>query len=509
MTRSGITARVDGTLSGSDVEQDLLHLDRIAEIAMALGAVDLACDARELVARLADHRFLVAMVGAFKRGKSSLVNALVGETLLPIGILPVTAIPTVVRFGERVTVRVLIAGSCEWLDIDAHDIVRYVTERDNPSNQRSVRVVEVHVPHPLLAGGLSLVDTPGLGSTHISNGAATRDFLPNIDAAVLVVGVDPSLSAEELELAARIAQQTGDVIIALNKADRFPPQERAIAIAHAVDELAHRLKGRAIPTVEVSATSPNGVTPLHDWLEALAHDRRHVLMANARRRGVKALRDRCFRALEATRLGIWRPISDAEQRIVRLSALVADVSQRMLVLPRRLLEVERTAERELTLQLGERLSVTAIPDHRAILLDLARDVGRVLQQLDATAQRFFERLTTLEGQLQITSSSETSEVRTEVIDDIEHDGTARELVAAAKSGSDAGDLLTALRQFVLEQCSAQRAAIEGVAHSRLARCYEAEDEIIHRDKRWIRDEMASRHIELDRLMMITHELDQW
>jgi len=82
------------------------RLLRLADLAQDLGAEPVAEEARELAARVAEGRFYVACVGQFKRGKSTLLNALVGYEVVPTGYVPVTAVPTVIRFGEELNARV-------------------------------------------------------------------------------------------------------------------------------------------------------------------------------------------------------------------------------------------------------------------------------------------------------------------------------------------------------------------------------------------------------------------
>jgi hypothetical protein len=82
-----------------------------------LGLSLVAEEARELAARVSEGRFYVACVGQFKRGKSTLLNALVGHEVVPTGFVPVTAVPTVIRFGDEPHARVrmrdgVLAGRC-------------------------------------------------------------------------------------------------------------------------------------------------------------------------------------------------------------------------------------------------------------------------------------------------------------------------------------------------------------------------------------------------------------
>src|SRR5208282_5362672 len=141
---------------------DAQALDRLAAMADQLGEGAVSAEVQQLVARISEGRFFVACVGQFKRGKSTLLDAFVGEQILPTGVLPVTNVPTVLRYGNPRSARVLIEAN--WQAIRPEDLPQYVSEELNPENQKRVDGVEVFLPSPLLASGMSLVDTPGIGS---------------------------------------------------------------------------------------------------------------------------------------------------------------------------------------------------------------------------------------------------------------------------------------------------------------------------------------------------------
>ncbi|HEY3957709.1 MAG TPA: dynamin family protein [Streptosporangiaceae bacterium] len=122
---------------------------------------------RELLAALTDRvastRLRVLVVGESKRGKSTLVNALIGRALLPAGLTPLTSVATTVRYGDERHAQVrFLDGHEEKRPLNALRML--VTEPGNPGNRRGVAHVIVHVDAPLLARGVELVDTPGTGS---------------------------------------------------------------------------------------------------------------------------------------------------------------------------------------------------------------------------------------------------------------------------------------------------------------------------------------------------------
>lgn len=174
------------------VDPLLLALNDLAALA---GGDDVdAVDA--LRVRVSDQRLRVLVAGEAKRGKSTLVNALLGRAVLPAGVTPLTALATTVRYGtdEHVTVA-FPGGRVEEFPVSA--LGDLVTERGNSGNVKGFSSVTVSVPAPLLAGGVELVDTPGTGSVYGHNTAVAEAALRAMDVAVFVLTADPPVSASE------------------------------------------------------------------------------------------------------------------------------------------------------------------------------------------------------------------------------------------------------------------------------------------------------------------------
>ncbi|HXW98059.1 MAG TPA: dynamin family protein, partial [Gemmatimonadales bacterium] len=264
-------------------------IGRIEALAVAAGANDLAAEAAELAERLRDERFFVACVGQFKRGKSTLLNALVGRPVLPTGVLPVTSVPTILREGEAGARFRTRSG---WTLIALEELASIVTEQQNPGNQKGVQAVEVFLPATALEDGLCLVDTPGLGSVQEANSAATRAFVPHIDAALVVLGADPPFSGEELRLVRAIAAEVDSLIFVVNKVDRVSPDEREQATDFLRSLLVERLGIVPDCIYQVVATGSGGGP---DWcalverLRTLARARRESLVGAAQRRGLSRI----------------------------------------------------------------------------------------------------------------------------------------------------------------------------------------------------------------------------
>jgi tRNA U34 5-carboxymethylaminomethyl modifying GTPase MnmE/TrmE len=168
--------------------------------------------------RLAEQRLRVLVAGEAKRGKSTLVNALLGRALLPVGVTPLTALATTVRYGkDEGTSAVFRDGRTESFPLSALDDL--VTERGNPGNRRNLASVTVVAQAPVLARGVELVDTPGTGSVYAHNTTEAEAALETMDAAVFVLTADPPLSASERALMERVAELSVTMFVVLNKAD--------------------------------------------------------------------------------------------------------------------------------------------------------------------------------------------------------------------------------------------------------------------------------------------------
>jgi GTP-binding protein EngB required for normal cell division len=327
---------------------DLADLARLAD---EIGASDLAAEASAVARRVAEGRFYVACVGQFKRGKSSLLNALAGSAVLPVGVLPVTSVATVLRWGERLAARVRFPGG-SWRDLRPEDLADYVAEENNSENTIGVSAVEVFLPSPLLASGMCLVDTPGIGSVFAGNTMTTREFVPHVDAAIVVLGADPPISGEELALVEEVSRHVENLFFVLNKADRLPADESNEAARFTERVLKKRLGARASSLLMVSATERLLSGPTRDWeelesaLDRLARESGASLVRAAEERAITRTLERLLAGIDERRDALVRPVAESEKRIGSLSASVVAAERSMADLGYLLMaEVDRLTKR--------------------------------------------------------------------------------------------------------------------------------------------------------------------
>jgi GTP-binding protein EngB required for normal cell division len=193
-------------------------------------------------ASAAQDEISVAVLGRFKAGKSSFLNDFLGRSILPIGVVPVTAVITEIRYGARDQARVHLRDGRD-AEVPLDQIGCYIVEKDNPENVKQVELITVQLPELRRFRGLRFVDTPGLESALSHNTQASLDWLPNVGLALVAVSVDPPLSRRDIDLLKSLYQYTPKVAILLTKADLLSEQELAEVVEFVRAQLARNLPG--------------------------------------------------------------------------------------------------------------------------------------------------------------------------------------------------------------------------------------------------------------------------
>jgi GTP-binding protein EngB required for normal cell division len=175
--------------------------------------------------KLEEEAFNLVVLGQFKRGKSTFINALLGESILPTAIIPLTSVVTILRYGPELKVQVqYLNGRSE--QIDLVNLPAFITERENPQNKKGVQDVTVFYPSQYLKGGVRIIDTPGAGSVYSHNTEAAYSYLPYVDAGIFVVSVDPPLSKSEHQFLKDIREFVDKIFFVLNKIDQVSESDQ-------------------------------------------------------------------------------------------------------------------------------------------------------------------------------------------------------------------------------------------------------------------------------------------
>jgi tetratricopeptide (TPR) repeat protein/GTPase SAR1 family protein len=165
-----------------------------------------------------DRPLLLCVMGEFNAGKSTFVNALLGEEVAPMGILPTTATINVLKYGQRRGGRVVYRDDTSrevgWDEVPA--LLKAVDEEE----ARRIRLVEVLYPLEVLQR-VNVVDTPGLNSIQPEHEAVARGFIAEADAVVWLFSVDQAGKASEREALEQIRKEGKRALGVVNKIDRL------------------------------------------------------------------------------------------------------------------------------------------------------------------------------------------------------------------------------------------------------------------------------------------------
>ncbi|UUL77845.1 dynamin family protein [Pseudarthrobacter sp. Fe7] len=196
----------------------------------------------QAMVRLQDPSIRVIVVGEFKQGKSKLINALVNAPVCPVDDDIATSLPTIVRYGEPASAAVLVPaadnaatenpagdggdGGVERRPIELSDLPALVSEQGNPGNARKLTAAEVCLPRRILTGGLTIIDSPGVGGMGSTHTLTTLTALPTADAMLMVSDASQEYTEPELRFLRQAMRITPSVAAVLSKTDLYPDWRR-------------------------------------------------------------------------------------------------------------------------------------------------------------------------------------------------------------------------------------------------------------------------------------------
>jgi Dynamin family len=182
--------------------------------------------------RLLDPTVRVLVVGEFKQGKSLLVNALIDAPVCPVDDDIATAVPTEVSYSKT-PIATLVRGTDNAPDAETTRVqvpigtlASHVSEAGNPANRQRLLRAEVGVPRQILAGGLALVDTTGVGGLSSAHTTSTLAALPTADAVLLVSDASQEYSQPEIDFLRQAMKLCPNIACVLTKIDLYPQWRR-------------------------------------------------------------------------------------------------------------------------------------------------------------------------------------------------------------------------------------------------------------------------------------------
>lgn len=373
---------------------NLAVLDTLEALTSKYGLVEFRSALATILDTLERRGLELAVFGRVSTGKSSLLNRLLERDVLPVGVTPITAVPTRIGFGREPRLLVWFADAPS-RELDVSALPAYASERENPGNVKRVLRLVVELPAPFVKSGVTLVDTPGLGSLATAGAAETLAYLPHCDVAAVLVDASSTITGEDLATIGLLLDAGIRVSVLVSKADLLSEEDRGPALSYVRQVLAREFRS----TISVAAVS---VKPKFDdlfrrWrqaeLEPLIKDQeRERLKAAARKTEIlraqieTALR-RSSTAASMTSGGDAKSEGRAAAAILQtaagqITALQRRIDDITVVLPRRTSELlARAAD-----LIGQRVEpqVGLGQAFRDVAGETARDIAGQLQELSAS-----------------------------------------------------------------------------------------------------------------------------
>jgi acyl carrier protein phosphodiesterase len=265
---------------GADVvRRAIAVVDLGLQACRAYGREDLARRLSTVRRTLDDPGIHVVVAGEFKKGKSSLINALLGLAVCPVDDDTATAVPTYLRYGEQVQAQLLYAGEPVRREpIALEDVRRHVTQENVAGAAYGVTHlagVEVQLPRTMLAGGLVVVDTPGVGGLGSAYAAASLAAISMADAVIFVTDASQELTKAEVDFLKQARDLCGTALCVLTKTDFFPAwrQIRDLDTGHLLDvaqiqvvPVSSTLRARAVRINDAALNAESGFPALVDFV---------------------------------------------------------------------------------------------------------------------------------------------------------------------------------------------------------------------------------------------------
>ncbi|WP_345349215.1 dynamin family protein [Rhodococcus olei] len=260
---SGTTTAPAGPVVPSASELPMVEmLDAVGAVARAAGRADLVARLDGARNRVLDPRMRVVVVGPLKQGKSQLVNSLLNLTVCSVGDDETTAVPTVVQNAQTPSAELVLAEP--GLDpvrvpIPLEELTA-ITPATPHAGGREVLRIEVNVPSPLLADGLVLVDTPGVGGHGNPHAASTLGLLPAADAVLVLSDASQEFTEPELAFLRQVLGLCPAVACLISKTDLYPHWREIVAADRGHLDRA----GLDVPLIPVSSVLRSHALRLED-----------------------------------------------------------------------------------------------------------------------------------------------------------------------------------------------------------------------------------------------------
>jgi len=299
-------------------------------LATTVARADFFRELDELELKLQQEKLYFVVVGLFKRGKSSVINSVLGKQLAPVAVTPVTAIVTLFEYSSEKNDAVIRFKDGRTEERKTDEVSRYVNEDENPANEKQVQVVSIFDNAPILKV-VSLVDTPGIGSSFEHNTATTLQFIPKIDAALFLLSADMPISRMDTDFLKELRKTVPKIVFVMNKKDLLSESDFRKLVQHNTQMIAAimDLPAEQINFISVSAkeyeqgNEGNGINRLIGEIQSIATHEKPELLQKALLKRYRLLHQQLLMQMKLQSDSLLMPLHELKEKQERLDTSIA------------------------------------------------------------------------------------------------------------------------------------------------------------------------------------------
>lgn len=315
----------------------LKHLRAVALVADDAGAKSLAKGLREdRIERLEEECFHLVVLGEFNHGKTTFVNSLLGEAVLPMGVTPTTAVIHRIRHGSEAKAKAFRQdGALQ--PVPLPKLEDYEVQGEALADD--VQHIDLSFPAPFLEGGVVLVDTPGVNDLNEARAEITYGYIPRSDAVLFLLDAGQILKESERTFIEHklLANSRDKLVFVINKIDLLDEEEQEEAIAYAKGHLEKLIDSPKIYAISAEkaleggqgALAESGVASLLSDLKTfLEEERGGLLLRHALEEGLRAA-ETLTTSIEVKKRALSMETGELSRRLAVLESDLAGSEERL------------------------------------------------------------------------------------------------------------------------------------------------------------------------------------
>lgn len=288
-------------------------------------AADQACtgqakEVKLLADKLENRSLTVSVIGQFKRGKSTLSNAVLEDDILPVGIVPITSAVTKVLYGDKSAEVHFQNGVVE--PVPFEKLSSYISEQENADNRLGVESVVLHTPSEFLKNGLIFVDTPGVGSFHKNNTEVAYQYMKESDAVIFLLSVDSPINQIEIDFLTNTKEFAGKFFFAVNKTDLVAECDLTAYMQYCEKLICQMMETDKATLIPVSARSGEGIEELKNTILRECRSKTLEILETSTEKKLKDLITRTLSQLDLYWKAMNMEYSELDARFAKITETI-------------------------------------------------------------------------------------------------------------------------------------------------------------------------------------------